>query len=126
MYWSFYFSFSLITTLNFSALFLLDAGGECLWFWQGWWPEVGHDAADTNLSTGSGLIRWHAERRVAMQTTVDFRNAKYPGKRPPMKLIWAGHEPVEFTNLFPSWTKKEDVRQLNQQVSSVRNTLNII
>jgi hypothetical protein len=33
---------------------------------------------------------------------------------------------VEFTNLFPSWTKKEDVRQLNQQVSSAGKTLNII
>jgi len=34
-----------------------------------------------------------------------------------MKLVWAGHEPLEFTNLFPSWTKKEDIRQLNQKVS---------
>jgi len=97
------------------ALFLLDAGGECLWLWQGLWPEIGHDAADTNLATGSGLIRWHAERRVAMQTTVEYRAEKYGAKRPPMKLVWAGHEPLEFTNLFPSWTKKEDIRQLNQK-----------
>ena len=38
----------------------MDAGGECLWLWQGWWPEIGHETGDTNLSTGSGLIRWHA------------------------------------------------------------------
>ena len=102
--------------LTIPAIFLIDVGGDCLWLWQGWWPEAGHDAGDTNLATGSGLIRWHAERRVAMETTVEYRDEKYRGKRPPMKLVWAGHEPLEFTNLFPSWNRKEDIHQLNQKV----------
>ena len=102
---------------NQPTLFVLDNENE-VWLWQGWWPDVGHDAGDTNLSTGSGLIRWHAERRVAMQTTLEYRNAKYSAgsKAPPMKLIWAGHEPKEFTNLFPAWVKKADAHQLNQKV----------
>jgi hypothetical protein len=57
-----------------------------------------------------------------MQTTVEYRAEKYGAKRPPMKLVWAGHEPLEFTNLFPSWTKKEDIRQLNQKVSDLSQT----
>ena len=100
-----------------TAIFLIDAGGDCLWFWQGWWPEIGHDAGDTNLSTGSGLIRWHAERRVAMQTTLEFRDAKYASRETPMKLIWAGHEPNEFTSLFPTWVVKEEALHLNEKVS---------
>jgi hypothetical protein len=114
--WNAHFSPNQLVTVV-PALFLIDAGGDCLWLWQGWWPDVGHDASDTNLSTGSGLIRWHAERRVAMQTTVDYKNDKYASRRIPMKLIWAGHEPLEFTNLFPAWSRHEDVRQLNQKVS---------
>lgn len=78
-----------------SALFLIDAGGECLWLWQGWWPDVGHDSKDTNLSTGSGMIRWHAERRVAMQTTKEYRDLKYKTQRPEMNLVWAGENHLE-------------------------------
>ena len=51
-----------------------------------------------------------------MQTTVEYRAEKYRAKRPPMKLVWAGCEPLEFTNLFPSWTVKDEVSQLNQKV----------
>ena len=46
---------------HFSALFLVEAGNEKLWLWQGWWPDVGHEANDTNMYTGLGIIRWHAE-----------------------------------------------------------------
>ena len=104
----------------FSALFLLDAGGECLWLWQGWWPDAGHETGDTNLSTGSGLIRWHAERRVAMETVLEFRDLKYrdASPKPDTRLVWAGHEPMEFTNLFPSWKERKDVQLLNLKVRS--------
>jgi len=30
-----------------------------------------------------------------------------------MELVWAGHEPLEFTNLFPSWTHHIDIQTLN-------------
>ena len=104
--------------LEIAALFLVDNGGEKLWLWQGWWPDVGHESNDTNMQTGSGMIRWHAERRAAMQTVKEFQRAKYSkaGQRPPMELVWAGHEPIEFTNLFPTWTHKDEVHYLNQKV----------
>ena len=59
-----------------SALFLLDTGSK-LWLWQGWWPETDcrsnadnfseNNAATASNLTGSAMIRWHAERRAAMQ-----------------------------------------------------------
>merc|ERR1719510_1110048 len=97
------------------ALFLIESGTEKLWLWQGWWPEVGHESNDTNMSTGSGMIRWHAERREAMRTIKEFQRAKFSKMppRPSMQLVWAGHEPEEFTNLFTSWTPCDEVTILN-------------
>merc|ERR1711983_274181 len=82
------------------ALFLVESGTEKLWLWQGWWPDVGHEANDTSMSTGSGMIRWHAERREAMRTIKEFQRSKFSkiSPRPNMELVWAGHEPQEFTN----------------------------
>ena len=101
----------------FLGLFFIDAGENGgLWLWQGWWPEVGHEAGDTNTTTGSGLIRWHSERRAAMQTISEYSRIKY---RRSVKavLVWAGHEPQEFIDLFPYWTVDDTVTELNQQVS---------
>ena len=107
----------------FLALFLVEAGTEKLWLWQGWWPDVGHEANDTNMTTGSGMIRWHAERREAMRTTKEFQRSKFSKlsnqARPQMELVWAGHEPLEFTNLFPSWTEHIDIQTLNYRVCIV-------
>ena len=114
-------TFSIVFFFPFSALFLIEAGNEKLWLWQGWWPDVGHEANDTNMSTGSGIIRWHAERREAMRTVKEFQRSKFSKltnqARPPMELVWAGHEPLEFTNLFPSWTHHIDIQTLNYKVS---------
>ena len=111
-------SFASLTRDVFSALFLVESGTEKLWLWQGWWPDVGHEANDTNMSTGSGMIRWHAERREAMRTIKEFQRSKFSkiSPRPSMELVWAGHEPQEFTNLFPFWTHHEDVENLNAKV----------
>ena len=89
-----------------------------LWLWQGWFPEVGHESNDTNMTTGSGMIRWHAERREAMRTIKEFQRAKFSkmSPRPSMQLVWAGHEPEEFTNLFTSWTPCDEVTILNAKV----------
>ena len=96
----------------------MESGTEKLWLWQGWWPDVGHEANDTNMSTGSGMIRWHAERREAMRTIKEFQRSKFSkiSPRPNMELVWAGHEPQEFTNLFPFWTHHEDIENLNAEV----------
>ena len=112
---------------------MLDVGSK-IFLWQGWWPEVPEDLVvsatgeaeknnpnnGNNNITGSGMIRWHAERRAAMQTAVDFRRARYGRSRssaqPAMELVWAGCESLEFTNLFPAWVERPDVEKLNREV----------
>jgi len=112
------------------ALFLLDTGVK-LWLWQGWWPETDcrsnadnfseNNSATANNLTGSAMIRWHAERRAAMQTAADYRRVVYGrGARsrdalPPSELVWAGAEPTEFTNLFPVWRHDAAVEALNKK-----------
>ncbi len=117
----------------FAALFLLDAGNK-LWLWQGWWPENDSKSNADNFSennpmnniTGSGLIRWHAERRAAMQTAVDYRRLLYGtlrrDKQPAAELVWAGAEPLEFTNLFPAWKHDDKVELLNMKVRVLKST----
>lgn len=34
--------------------------------------------------------------------------------QPDLRLVWAGHEPREFTNLFPTWELNEDVAVYNK------------
>ncbi len=48
------------------------------------------DSKDTNVSTGSGMTRWHVERKLAMQITKEFRDLKYRSNKPEMTLVWAG------------------------------------
>jgi hypothetical protein len=31
-------------------------------------------------------------------------------------LVWAGLEPLQFTNLFPIWTDRDDIAELNIRV----------
>ena len=99
------------------GLFFVDGGSSnVLWLWQGWWPDAGHDATDTNTTTGSGFIRWHSERRAAMNTINEYRRLKYNRSSHKMRLVWAGHEPEEFVSLFPYWKVNEHVKILNEKV----------
>ena len=96
-----------------AALFLLDNGYE-LWLWQGWWPNIEND----NEHVGSAVVRWQDERRAAMQTTVNYWKRKHGEcKSVPAYLVWAGLEPLSFTNLFPAWNDRDDVTESNIQVS---------
>lgn len=99
------------------ALFLFDNHHE-LWLWQGWWPELDNDSdsdGDRSDQTGSGAVRWQVERRAAMQTTLDYR-ALLEGKNVPAYLVWAGLEPLEFTNLFLTWKDRDDIAEINIKV----------
>ncbi|KYN01110.1 Supervillin [Cyphomyrmex costatus] len=94
---------------NQPALFLLD-DKNVIWIWQGWWPDSG-----TEDQSGSKTVRWQAERRAAMKIAIRYwqetRNAQTTNL--PIYLIWAGLEPLQFTNLFPEWTYRDDVAELN-------------
>ncbi|XP_039308928.1 uncharacterized protein LOC105192922 isoform X2 [Solenopsis invicta] len=111
---------------NQPALFLLD-DENMIWIWQGWWPDSG-----TEDQSGSKTIRWQAERRAAMTIAIRYwrktRNTQTTNL--PIYLIWAGLEPLQFINLFPEWTYRDDVAELNiedgrnpGQVLTVENEL---
>lgn len=97
-----------------AALFLIDNHHE-LWLWQGWWPEREEDL-DLSDQTGSGAVRWQAERKAAMQTAVNYWQKSQSGDESiPAYLVWAGLEPLEFKNLFPHWVDRNDVMELNMK-----------
>ena len=111
----------------FAALFFVDGGSSnILWLWQGYWPDVGHEANDTNTTTGSGFIRWHSERRAAMNTINEYRRLKYGRASRTMKLVWAGHEPAEFISMFPYWKVDEHVKAINEKVFHKLQILHIL
>ncbi|EDO64671.1 AGAP007181-PA [Anopheles gambiae str. PEST] len=117
------------------TIFLID-NGHVLWLWQGWWPtgdesgsdsgaggETNHSSFDSNRS---GENRWQVERRVAMETAVSYWKAKQRQAGPPPPtaapddhvhgfVVWAGLEPLEFTAMFPEWTERDDVAEINVQ-----------
>ncbi|XP_069701361.1 uncharacterized protein [Periplaneta americana] len=98
------------------ALFLLDnSAGNELWLWQGWWPDHQGEETEGCDARGSGAVRWQAERRAAMQTALDYWRSQHGdrGANPVAYLVWAGLEPLQFTNLFPIWTDRDDIAELN-------------
>ena len=105
---------------NVAALFMLDCGTQ-LYLWQGWIPsdsEAEDPESPSAVTTGSGKVRWHAERRAAMQTILEYRKAKYGKPVPAAKLIWAGNETQEFINYFPQWVVNHEVSKTNREVSN--------
>ena len=106
-------------SFQFAAIFLLDIGYK-LWLWQGWFPESPESSDE--VSSGSRMVRWHAERRAAMQTASDYGRILSPASGMEGEVVWAGHEPIEFTNLFPAWTKRKDVEGLNAKVPDKKST----
>lgn len=122
-----------------TATFMLDTGEE-LWLWQGWWPETAaddndkddedEDKDDTSQADGeqpavadhrgSLSTRLQAERRAAMQTALDYWNRKYGDDVDPKAyLVWAGLEPLRFTDCFPEWHDCDDIAEINMKVHLV-------
>ena len=99
---------------------MFDCGAQ-LYLWQGWIPsesEAEDPESPTSITTGSGKVRWHAERRAAMQTMLEYRKAKYGNPVPAAKLVWAGNESKEFINYFPQWAVNQEVAKINKEVST--------
>ena len=101
---------------------MLDCGSQ-LYLWQGWIPLDSESPSEdpespSAVTTGSGKVRWHAERRAAMQTMLEYRKAKYGNPVPAAKLIWAGNETKEFINYFPQWVVNQEVAKINKEVGA--------
>lgn len=88
--------------------------------WQGWWGEEkgsNNEEEENGCASGWGEIRWQAERRAAMSTALDYWRIKHSAQCTPRAyLVWAGLEPLDFTNLFPEWTDRDDIAEINIKV----------
>ncbi|TDG53249.1 hypothetical protein AWZ03_000064 [Drosophila navojoa] len=105
------------------TIFLLDDGDE-LWLWMGWWPleDIKINDEDRSSPTNdnrAGVNRWISERRAALETAVDYWRAKHGDNEAVAfhgvkgHVVWAGLEPVAFRALFPNWSERADVREIN-------------
>ncbi|XP_027861514.1 supervillin a isoform X16 [Xiphophorus couchianus] len=100
------------------ALFLVDNHHE-VYLWQGWWPQ-------DSESTGSARIRWDSDRKSAMETVLQYCRGKNEKKPPKGYLIYAGLEPLTFTNMFPYWEHREDVSEITEREAEVCNQIILV
>ncbi|XP_036362121.1 uncharacterized protein LOC115211517 isoform X3 [Octopus sinensis] len=102
------------------ALFLLDNNYE-VFVWQGWWPQGDEDIE--NVHTGSAQSRFVVEKRCILQTALDYCKAKETTTPIKAYLVFAGLEPMKFTNLFPFWNVDEIVQELSLKDGKAENSL---
>ncbi|XP_071484641.1 uncharacterized protein [Diadema antillarum] len=95
------------------SLFALDNHYE-IYLWQGWWP-ADHESPSGTTKTGSAKIRWDIDRKLAMETIMAYCKEKRPKNPPKAYLVYAGLEPLTFTNLFPAWEVQEEVTKINKE-----------
>jgi hypothetical protein len=115
--------------LHQPALCLVDTDSE-LYIWQGWNDqsddELGLQLSNANLLVrGPKDIRFTTERRCAFRTVIDYSLAKTGSSTIdiPCSIVYAGLEPIDFTNLFPKWNVNIKARQQNQLVSELKGLI---
>ncbi|XP_039230333.1 pneumococcal serine-rich repeat protein isoform X4 [Drosophila yakuba] len=117
------------------TIFLLDDGDE-LWLWMGWWPledvKINTDERSSPTNDNrAGVNRWISERRAALETAVDYWRAKHgEDEKEPFhgikgQVVWAGLEPLAFKALFPDWTERPDVREINEEDGRTDGSISI-
>ncbi|XP_063412509.1 uncharacterized protein LOC134695228 [Mytilus trossulus] len=91
-------------------LFMLDSG-DVVYLWHGWWPEGTSEVE--NVQTGSAQAKYNVDRQCAIQTAIEYCKVKSPDNPLKSYAVFAGLEPLEFTNLFPYWEVNTTARELN-------------
>ena len=104
------------------ALFMFDNNNE-VYIWQGWFETVVDEKTPTlekDAIDGTARIRFNLNRKCALQTAINYWRCKHRNEdKMPFRgfVVYAGLEPVEFTNLFPLWNVNENARSFNLNVS---------
>jgi len=93
------------------TLYLLDFGDD-VFLWHGWWP-LGYKE-EGNVSTGSARARYTEDRKLSLETAINYCKAR-EGRLPNMHCVYAGMEPLSFTNHFPHWEVSEEANTANTQ-----------
>lgn len=110
------------------SLFMIECENE-IFIWQGWFEMSNVVTENTNkiilneidATDGSSKIRFTLNRKCALQTAINYWNAKMPNKEFKGHVVYAGLEPIEFTNLFPFWIVNENARNSNLNEGKVLN-----
>lgn len=94
------------------TLFLLDAHSD-IYVWMGWWPQQKNKLLqEKNAFSGTAQSHWARDKKLALQTALNYAEACKRSTRPKVYVVNAGTEPIEFTNLFPSWNENKDVQDI--------------
>lgn len=111
------------------SLFMLD-NEYALYIWVGWWPvedaEILQDDIN-NVDNRAGESRFQQERFEAMSTASAYWKTKCSGSDYEKKafIISAGFEPTEFITIFPEWTVRDDIAELNGEDGATSSTTTI-
>ena len=109
------------------SLFLIDCENE-IYVWQGWFSETTANGPVSDIKNkillneidatdGSSKIRFTLNRKAALQTAINYWNARNANREFKGYVVYAGLEPIEFTNLFPLWEINENARISNINVN---------
>jgi supervillin len=117
------------------SLFLIDNNYE-LYIWQGWFESLLKDPKtqkpivlkESDGANGSTKIRYTMSRRCAYETAINYWKAKHPNENKKFSghVVYAGLEPVEFINLFPTWKIYENARNCNLNVKYLIEIIKLI
>ncbi|XP_046807049.1 uncharacterized protein LOC111675850 isoform X4 [Lucilia cuprina] len=118
------------------TIFMID-DGDLLWLWMGWWPleDIKINTEERGSPTNenrAGVNRWISERRAALETAVSYWRAKFGDNEEKQfhgikgYVVWAGLESTNFKALFPEWSVREDVKEINLQDGRTDEPLPIV
>ncbi|XP_037940642.1 uncharacterized protein LOC119673439 isoform X6 [Teleopsis dalmanni] len=119
---SYPFTQSQLYSVRQPSIFMID-DSDILWIWMGWWPSNYNQHSTDNEYTmnenRAGVNRFEiVEKRAALETAVSYWKAKFGDTETELhnvngKVVWAGLEPIEFKSLFPDWTNRTDITEIN-------------
>lgn len=92
------------------ALFMLDTGTQ-IYIWQGWFDSSADTLTSNDATDGSTRLRFMQMRKCAMMSALKYWTIARGEDKPFVgKVVYAGLEPIEFTNMFPAWSINELAR----------------
>lgn len=81
-------------------------------YWQAKQKSLNNRDSPSSCSSSSNASSMDDEDQDSLGTDVVDNHANINGS-----IVWAGLEPSEFKSMFPGWVDREDVTQINVQVS---------
>ncbi|XP_047146068.1 supervillin isoform X1 [Hydra vulgaris] len=96
--------------LSQPGLVFIDNGFK-MYLWQGWWPVTDETVDITGPNTKAEKHRFDVNKKLALQSIKYYALEK---NCPLSKtyVVYAGCEPLEFTNLFPFWNPNEEISKI--------------